>query len=1181
MKIWAFDLGVSSIGYAIRTQTDELKPFDAVESLLIPEKVGSLETARQRRRAHRTRLAHKARENWLRRVFREAGLSKAILEGRSVGKRDNKWQLVRKGDYRLERAFPPHPGARTNDGAPSDERGANTVYCGALLRALLIAGPAAQQATQGRTLEPWQIFKALHSAIQKRGYDPNLPWKRGCTTSDSASRKNGDAPDSDKEARTEGPRGKARNDSDPEEGETRAAAEAMQGLLERLPRHRQYPCFWECQQMGLWECGESERFHIRQTHRAATTTQQRIENPAGGITEEPAVFLRRAVEMELLDLCAAAEHLAPELAGKARYIAYGPTETAYASYQAAHANPAERKEMFDKAGGPLVPGKATDWQGALSQKIPTFDNRAPGACLLIPRYHAAKSSPRTCEGKPVEDSLLPAEYVFLKQLKDLRFATKTGDRGFTASELRAIFAERHKKIVEQIFQNNGELAECAKQSLRLTRTELGKWVRKFGGTSLLPEQDKIEPPQTSGRSSYSRPALRILIAVILSGLSPRECRRRLLQREGDDFRTLAGELHLGNDAQRGLVAEDLAFLERMGDNWDSLFVPDARLAEAAKAAVNADATHREALVRELIGSVPDPIVRHRLETLYRLIKRLEAQHGPPDRVAIEFVRDQFMRGNSKRAEKRRSDWTSFQNRRRKERAQALAILQGQGSAKDILKVQLWKEQDGNCPFCGHAIGRPGVSSADQTRSFNRSVLAHIVPESAGGPRTYLNLVAACHTCNDQQKDRYHALWFQQDGLPWDAFRDRVASFTKMSRFKRKLLSCEDSERAADMVERRTALQQTAWISKLSQAVMCLHFGWPLNFAGTDRKIIVVPGALTNQTARRSGLYELLGTEELRQEREKELAQLKAAAEQNHDSPEDRTKAWVAYFNEVEAAHEKLRTDKRHHALDAMVLSFIPTWATDPTKKYWRGLPKEANLPYFKQHLARVLPRTIATERAGLEESNYRDRKGQAVRRYFLKELAYKKGLNKTFDIKTARKSAQKIVDANIRRLVTDFLQSDCSESAWNDFCRSARVVPGGPLVRRITQKVSDDLSEFRAMAKDGRGAWRRGDKHQGYFVIVGADGSHRVRPVYAHERRADVEREITSKCATVYGFFSSGCLINIEKALTQGKNHLAAGPYILRSLRKDGYAYLESPDGKRDSGIALTRLIAAGMKRID
>ncbi len=26
-------------------------------------------------------------------------------------------------------------------------------------------------------LEPWQIYKALHSAIQRRGYDPDIPWK--------------------------------------------------------------------------------------------------------------------------------------------------------------------------------------------------------------------------------------------------------------------------------------------------------------------------------------------------------------------------------------------------------------------------------------------------------------------------------------------------------------------------------------------------------------------------------------------------------------------------------------------------------------------------------------------------------------------------------------------------------------------------------------------------------------------------------------------------------------------------------------------------------------------------------------------------------------------------------------------------------------------------------------------
>ena len=37
---------------------------------------------------------------------------------------------------------------------------------------------------QDRKLADWQIYKALHNAIQRRGYDPNLAWKSAQTDDD-------------------------------------------------------------------------------------------------------------------------------------------------------------------------------------------------------------------------------------------------------------------------------------------------------------------------------------------------------------------------------------------------------------------------------------------------------------------------------------------------------------------------------------------------------------------------------------------------------------------------------------------------------------------------------------------------------------------------------------------------------------------------------------------------------------------------------------------------------------------------------------------------------------------------------------------------------------------------------------------------------------------------------------
>ena len=59
--VWAFDLGKGSIGEAVRMGTT----FPRKASLLIPAEFAETKTAASRRRMHRTRLAHQARERWL------------------------------------------------------------------------------------------------------------------------------------------------------------------------------------------------------------------------------------------------------------------------------------------------------------------------------------------------------------------------------------------------------------------------------------------------------------------------------------------------------------------------------------------------------------------------------------------------------------------------------------------------------------------------------------------------------------------------------------------------------------------------------------------------------------------------------------------------------------------------------------------------------------------------------------------------------------------------------------------------------------------------------------------------------------------------------------------------------------------------------------------------------------
>ena len=146
--IWGFDMGKGSLGEAVRIGNE----FKHVQSLIIEPEFAETKTAAASRRQMRTRKAHIAREKFLERCLNESGIE--VLQRRKVDIVDGKWTLISKGDIRLEKEFP----------APNE----NICYNSIALRCKLILG---------EKLESWQIFKALNSAIQNRGYDKNLPWK--------------------------------------------------------------------------------------------------------------------------------------------------------------------------------------------------------------------------------------------------------------------------------------------------------------------------------------------------------------------------------------------------------------------------------------------------------------------------------------------------------------------------------------------------------------------------------------------------------------------------------------------------------------------------------------------------------------------------------------------------------------------------------------------------------------------------------------------------------------------------------------------------------------------------------------------------------------------------------------------------------------------------------------------
>lgn len=331
-KVFAFDLGKASIGFCAREGFNVLD----LGSLIIDKDHAEMVSNRDRRRVHKTLQAHKAREEFFNTLWKDCGL-----------------EILEKNDKRFTIEF-----ANKNDSA---------IYNSTLLRIALL---------QNKTLEEWQIYKALHSAIQRRGYDVNLAWANANSDDEKKNREL-----SDKYTKDDNGNELINNED------------------------YKYPCYYDATRLGLWN--------------EDNPNELKRYLPLIGITkvrDAGIVAPRQMVEKELKQLFLNAQKQISELNKySVEYFLYGEYEEAYGSYK----NPKFKKYR----------GTVNDWQGVLGQKIPRFDNRIIAKCKLLPKRNV-------CKANTVEN----VSFVLLMKLKNLRFTTKDGEKCILdASAIREIY----------------------------------------------------------------------------------------------------------------------------------------------------------------------------------------------------------------------------------------------------------------------------------------------------------------------------------------------------------------------------------------------------------------------------------------------------------------------------------------------------------------------------------------------------------------------------------------------------------------------------------------------------------------------------------------------------------------------------------------------------------------------
>lgn len=984
--VYAFDFGTSSLGEAVRRG-------DFIEdraSLLIEEDVAKISDQAKRRRAHRTREAHKTREKSLDRICAEVGIP-----------------VLARDDEQMRREFP----------KPGD----NTCYTSCLLRIKLLRGEA---------LEGWQVYKALHSAIQRRGYD--VLWKK--EEEEDNSRKSED------------------------EKKFEQKREEFKNEFARLPEDCRYPCYFDAWKMGLWSPKKN-------------TLRLRIDCHAERARDW--IIPRDPVMKEVEALLVATAAYYPKLAGRINKFLFKKGEKEFASYF-------DLREAF-----PVGRAADGDWDGIMGQKTPRFNNRIIGKCVLMPRRNVCRAS----------DGLVQ-QVRFLLSLKNMRFERDGRDDMLTPAEMNQLLQAAIEK----------EKNEPTKEGhFKQTESQWKKFVISIGGNAKI--DDKIKPPSRKGRARFCRPALRLLRELLTTDISPAElyerCKREIRE----------GVLKL-ND-------EDIAFLKRMPEAWKSLYIPDSKMDTLLHDA-GGDA---DRAIVTLIGSQINPVVRHRLFFFYEELQRLREKHGEPDKVALEFVREDFMGKKAKDA------YNQFVKDRTDDNSTAEKELKEFGlapSSRNRLKMKLLIEQGEQCLYTGETLSKREIDSYE---------IDHVVPRGRGGSDSYLNVVLTkSHTNQKEKGDQTPYEWLKRKGH-WEAYLGRIKE-AKISKKKKRLLTAEN---AAELDERYTTLAETAWISKLARKIVCLYFNWREGEPGQERRCQIVSGGLTARFRARYGLNGILAPDDL----------------------------------SAKGREKKYRGDKRHHALDAMVLSYIPNWAADKSKRGFLKFPDSIGDPYeyFKSKLADVIPETVFHTKPQLEETSYAkrtidSRERMTVRRK-LKSLPYKSEKGKTvFRPDKSGKDADQIVDKRIRGEVKEVLEGlaavadkEQREKIWRDFVEGYRLDgPGGkgPRVKYVACEVGSP-DEYRDLGKSHqtKGQYRKGKKHQGYFVVIDEKGRPKVEPVYVFESLYERKKAIFESGRQVLDFFHSGCLVVVENETRAGRTVIPPGVYRCATIKSDGIVILQ------------------------
>ncbi len=243
-----------------------------------------------------------------------------------------------------------------------------------------------------------------------------------------------------------------------------------------------------------------------------------------------------------------------------------------------------------------------------------------------------------------------------------------------------------------------------------------------------------------------------------------------------------------------------------------------------------------------LDDVRNPIARKAAGEMVKQVRAMAAKFGKPDFIHVELARD-----IGKSAEERDEIKRGIDKRnavRDRLRLELAGILGRDPRLEDLVRYELWKEQNGECLYTGEKILPAWLSAGD-----NRVQVDHILPWSRFGDDSFANKTLCMASANQRKKGRTPFEWFEAERPEdWPIYVARVEACKEMKGRKKGGFYLRKNAGEVEETFRNRNLGDTRYATRLLLGL--LKRGYP------ETEVRARPGPLTAKLRRAWGVEDL-------------------------------------------------------------------------------------------------------------------------------------------------------------------------------------------------------------------------------------------------------------------------------------------------------------------------------------